>query len=140
MINDLEKEYIKTKIDLCLERLETDKINEIMELLGWEWWDCGVPGVATIEKFASDLLWDAWEGKSKISSGGLMAEWYQEEGVWQCQVSFVLTESNTCSYYACDDEDEVPITEDDISELNNDFISKLYDSSNKNSDNDYELN
>lgn len=106
---------IRRKIENCLENFDFRKVNKVMKLLRWSWFNVpnntiqiktfakdllfdGVPNIIQMETLAKDLLFDASKNiGTDFSCGGFVASWNYEDKELYCSLSFVVDES--CSDY-----------------------------------------
>jgi hypothetical protein len=97
---------VRTKAELCLQRMDWDRIHQVMIALDWKWGQKDtVPGPGEIEQFAYKLLLDAWQYSAKheegytYGSGGFEVQWWEYDGNCDCLLKFVVYSADSISYF-----------------------------------------
>lgn len=88
-------------INEVIDNFDFEKVHKVMELLEWKWAFCGgsdygIPSTQDLIDLAERILGEAWDEKTRIATGGFVAE-YDDSGdgkPW-LELSFVVEESQT---------------------------------------------
>lgn len=78
----------ETKVEL-LSKFDFEKVQRVMQFLGWTWRDEGVPTVESMRHNAGLLLDFAIKNGGVIEAGGLRATFREEDDGYLC-LDFVL--------------------------------------------------
>ena len=99
-------EQTYAKIDRIVDNLDVYRIHKIMRFLNWTWTDWRdsagkihyneVPSETAIAKEAKDLLMEAYNGETYVSTGGFTAEFNKKDGY--LGIYFSVAEGSTLDY------------------------------------------
>jgi hypothetical protein len=61
-----------------MDAFDFDKVRMVMDKLDWEWADIGIPDNYTIRSRAREIITEAIEKKTRIDTGGFVAQYLPE--------------------------------------------------------------